>query len=330
MKLSIVLLIVLLSITFAQDFPLTVSDGANVQATFEQPVTRIVCLSSSCQDHLFILGLEPLGIPDYMSPIHMLLHGEDAPESIFILATDLSTFEPDLEEVLALQPDVVIGLVGRHDGIRAPLEDLGVPVLLSRTYTFAEARAEFELVATITDQAEQIEPVVSAATDRLNAYRALSPNDTSLLLVFGSAANQELFVETDKAQTCHTLMLYELVTCPARLEDSPSQFIDAGYGQYSVEGILNLNPEFIFFAGYDTSGDDDPAVLVEASSSPLWAEISAVKNDHLYSISAWEFGGQSGFTLLTRAVDQTMQLLYPEVFPESLTDAQVQEVLANE
>lgn len=321
------IIILVVSLSFAQDFPVTVTDAAGQSITFDAPVERIICLSSSCQDHLFLLGLEPIGISNFMRPIHQLLRGELPGEDITLLNVEVTDYQPDLEQVLALEPDVVIGLHGLQDDVRQPLADAGIPMLLSYADSLEDSVAELRNVAAITGTSSQVEALVTKMEDRLSAYRKLSPNDASVALIFGSSPSADLMIESKEAQTCGTLMLYELATCPATLEGNASPFAQFGYAQYSVEGLLALNPDAIFFAGYNMDGNDDPAVLAAVSQNPLWSEITAVKNDNLHTINAWTFGGQSGLTLLARAIDQSMQLLYPDIFPEALSDAQVQEVL---
>lgn len=329
MKKAILFLLasIIFSLSYAVDMPVTVRDGTGHELSFDAPVERIICLSSSCQDHLFLLGLSPIAITEFMAPIHQLLRGDMPGDDITLVTVDLADYHPDLEQILALEPDVVIGLKGLQDDVRQPLADAGIPMLLSYADSLEDAVAELRNVAAITGTSDQVDGLVSKMEDRLNAYRKLSPNNASVSLIFGSSPTADLMVESKEAQTCGTLMLYELATCPATLEGNASPFAQFGYAQYSVEGLLVLNPDAIFFAGYNMDGDNDPEVLVAVSQDPLWPEITAVKNDNLHSISAWTFSGQSGLTLLTRAIDQTMQLLYPDVFPEALTDAQIQEIL---
>lgn len=93
---------------------------------------------------------------------------------------------------------------------------------------------------------------------------------------------------------------------------------------------MAVNPTAIFFAGYDGLGSDAPEVLAALTSSPLWSELDAVKNDRVYSIDSWTFSGSSGLILLSRAMDESMAMLYPDIFPEPLTDEEVAEILAKQ
>ncbi len=310
------------------NFPLTVTDGSGFEQTFDAPFERIVCLSSSCQDHLYVLGIEPLAISDYMIPVYELLHTVPPPDTVTSLKIDLSNFYPDLEQLFALKPDVVVGSLGLHDDLRSILADAGIPLLLSYPDSLEDAIHELQLIAAVTGHSSHVDVVITGMEDRLKAYSELSPNDKSLLLAFGSPGQQALYVETDMAQTCSTLIAYELAQCPATLPENAGQFASFGYAEFGIEAILNLDPDVIFFAGYDNQGVDDATVLMGVSENPLWPELSAVKNGQIYSVSSWTFGGQSGLTLLSRAIDQTMQLLYPDIVPEPLTDTQIQEILA--
>jgi iron complex transport system substrate-binding protein len=309
-------------------FPVTVSDGAGVEVTFDQPAERVMCLVQACQDHLYALGIAPFAIADYMVSVYETLHGMPPADELPLVTTDMMRM-PDLEQILALQPDVVIGALGLMDAIRTPLEDAGIPVLLSYPNSLEKVYADMEMVGAVTGLPEKAIEAVAAFDARMMAYAALSPNDQDLMLVFGGGGVDALFVETRQAQTCDTLIQFELTGCPFELDENAGQFASFGYAQYTVEAILNLDPDVIFFAGYDAEGVTDPAVLAGVAENPLWEELSAVKNGRVYSVDAWTFSGISGTVLLARAVDAAMPLIYPDIFPDGpLTDEQVQEILA--
>jgi iron complex transport system substrate-binding protein len=308
-------------------FPVTVTDGAGVEVTFDQPVERVMCLVQACQDHLYALGIEPFAIADYMVSVYETLHGVPPDDDLPLVTTDMMRM-PDLEQILALQPDVVIGALGLMDAIRIPLEDAGIPVLLSYANSLEKVYADIDMVGAVTGLSEKAVEAVAAFDARMMAYGALSPNDQDLMLVFAGGGVDALFVETRQAQTCDTLIQFELTGCPFELDENAGQFASFGYAQYTVEAILNLDPDVIFFAGYDAEGVTDPAVLAGVAENPLWEELSAVKNDRVYSVDAWTFSGISGTVLLARAIDTAMPLLYPEVFPAPLTDEQVTAILA--
>lgn len=333
---SLIVLLALVSVVplAAQDssegFPVTVVDESGQEVTFTEPVDSIVCLTAGCQDHLHVLDMEPVGVADYSAIVWERVSGVPLPENVAIITVDLASYQPDLEQILALQPDVVMGGLGLHDGIRQPLNDAGIPVLLSYPSSLEEGVADLQMTAAITGQADQADEAVAALEARLRAYQMTVPDVASVMLVFSATGSEALFVETSSAQTCATLIAYQLADCPFSLDETAGQFAGFGYGTFTVEAILDADPDAIFFAGYDNQGVTDPALLSGISENPLWPELSAVQNERVYSIDAWTFSGQSGITLLGLAVDTTMTLLYPDTFPEPLTDTQVQAILAEQ
>lgn len=312
----------------AEGFPVNVVDESGQEVTFTEPVDSIVCLTAGCQDHLHVLGMEPVGVADYSAIVWERVSDVPLPENVAIITMDLASYQPDLEQIFALQPDVVVGGLGLHDGIRQPLNDVGIPVLLSYPSSLEEGNADLQMTAAVTGQADQADEAVAALETRLRAYQTTVPEVSSVMLVFSNTGSEALFVETSSAQTWTTLIAYQLADCPFSLEENTRQNVAFGYGTFTVGAILNADPDAIFFAGYDNQGVTDPAVLSGISENPLLPELSTVQNERVYSIDAWKFSGQSGLTLRGKAIDVTAALLYPDTFPEPLTDTQVQEILA--
>jgi iron complex transport system substrate-binding protein len=309
-------------------FPVTITDGSGAQYTFDAPVERIVCLSAGCQDNLFTLGLTPMAIASPMVTVHELLYGA-APSEAVTLINLSGISEPDIEQIAGLQPDVVIGSIGLHDGVRVALESTGeTPVLLEYPRTPDETFASLRMTAAITETTDEAEVTIQLFEDRMNAYGALAAGDASVALVFGQGSPEATFVEAADAQNCLTFSTYRLATCPFELPENAGMFASFGYGQFSFEGMLELNPDVLLFAGYDNLGVTDPAILEAFNANPLWNALDAVQNERVYSVDSWVFSGQGGLTLLRRAVDTAMPVIYPDIFPAPLTDEQVQEILA--
>ncbi|NDJ87048.1 MAG: ABC transporter substrate-binding protein [Chloroflexi bacterium] len=313
-----------LSTGSAQDgpeFPLTIEDETGAALTFEEPVEDILCLSIACLDHLYVLGLEPVGMTDLLT-IPYEQHFGELNEDIVVIEGGM---QPDLEQIAALDPDVVIGQVGFFEPLREPLQSIA-PLYLILPRTVDNTAEQLRTIATITGDPDAAEPVIAAFSDRYAAYEALAPDDTkSILIVFGAAEDDTMFVEADNGQTC---MLFEdLATCPFELPENAGPFGAFGYEYFSFEAILEVDPDVIFFSGYDTDRTQNDEVIQAMQENPLWMALSAVENDAVYSIVPWVWRGGHGFHFMTMTLDEAMPLLYPDVFPEPLTEEEIQAAL---
>ncbi len=87
----------------------------------EARTRRIVSLAPSVTESLFALGFgeEVVGVTDY----------DLYPKDVVALPKVGGYYDPSLEKILSLEPDLVIGIKTFHSGLLDRLEDLGIQVL---------------------------------------------------------------------------------------------------------------------------------------------------------------------------------------------------------
>jgi iron complex transport system substrate-binding protein len=312
-----------LSIGLAQDdssFPVTVVDESGAEYTFEQPVERIVCLSAACIDDLYTIGLEPIAIADWIIEFYRELYGE-VPEDLPIVASG-GGYSPDVEQIIALEPDVVMGLLGAHDAVRDPLEATGtIAFLLAAPNNADETIEALRLTAAITGQQLEAEDAITAFNQRVAAYQEAVPGDASVMLVNSFVGNEVVYVETPAAQNCAMFEAYGLASCPFELPQSAGAFATFGFAEITFEAILEVDPEFIFFIGYNDLGQQAPEVVAALEENPLWSALSAVQDERFYSAIPILYNGTNGLSLLGLTLDDAMQKLYPDELDSEVMSA---------
>jgi iron complex transport system substrate-binding protein len=92
---------------------------------------RIVCLTASLTEIIYALGLADrlAGVTDTC----------DYPQSVETKPNVGCWFEPDVDKLLALEPDLVLGSAAAHDRLRPELESKGIQVMLSDPSTVEKA-----------------------------------------------------------------------------------------------------------------------------------------------------------------------------------------------
>ncbi len=87
----------------------------------ESSARRIVSLAPSVTESLFAIGVgsDVVGVTDY----------DLFPEEVTGLPKVGGFYDPSLEKILALEPDLVVGVSTFHSELLARLESLGIPVL---------------------------------------------------------------------------------------------------------------------------------------------------------------------------------------------------------
>ena len=321
MKFRIIALLLITSLalvsvlpTAAQDEPLSIVDGTGNTLTFDAPPERIVCLYTRCAELLAALEVEPVGMtvsgetfvsdPDYFAQ----------PNEIALIDWD-GDF-PNMEQIAALEPDLVLGWQELH----APLEGIA-PVynVADAQDSWQESHEEILAFAKLLGREDVAEANIAAALERLEAYKSLSPADVSVMDMF--FYENSGYYRDGNSGTCN--LLKEVAVCDwADPEESASWSV-----QVNDEGLLQLDPDVIVVSPFGFEGLTEAEMLETLSERPLWAELKAIQNGQVYFEPEGINLDGMGTVGMVKMLDTFMPLLYPEVFPEPLTDEQVQEIV---
>lgn len=132
----------LLGTALAAGFPVTVVDDLQREVTINAAPQRIIAMVPSHTETVCAL-----------SACHLLVgvdNWSNWPESVAELPHLGDAFAPDLEALVALQPDLV--LVDEYSGLHEPLEALGVTVYAGTPQTFDETLEFFAQLGVMLDR----------------------------------------------------------------------------------------------------------------------------------------------------------------------------------
>ncbi|NOK63894.1 MAG: hypothetical protein GFH27_549391n21 [Chloroflexi bacterium AL-W] len=284
---------------------LTFTDRSGASITLDQPAERIVCLSIACIDYLAELELTAVGIrSDFTEPYEAYFG--TLPDDVTVLGGTAP--EPDIEGIAALEPDLVIGVANFHEGLREALNTIA-PLYLQYPLTYQEAIDELTVVGRMTDREEQANAAADTFMQKLDEYRTVASGDPSVMILF-ALSDTNYFVSTDQEQSC--TLFAELADCPWGMPEQGGMMSVYGYAQYSLEQIVDNDPEHIFFAGFTGESDSSTALLTQFEQNPLWGSLSAVQNEQVYPVDVWLWTGERGTRMLGIMLDEAMPIVYPD------------------
>lgn len=282
-----------------------IADATGTEVKLSQTPDRIVCLHLSCIDILAELEREPAGMYGVLvefakSPVYF---GEQANN----LGKIRGRGEPNLEHLLALEPDVIVG----HENQFAPQQretlEAIAPVFLVGVENYQEAIANLKAIGTMLGEEEKAEAAAQRFLNKLAAYKAKSPQDRKIVVMRGTPST--FHVATDRSLVGATLS--ELTPYPWPLGDRAPTAIN--WANYSLEQILDVDPDVIFVV----TNSRAPDFIAELKKNRFWQELKAVKSDRVYPIEESLVGGMTtGTRSLTQLLDVTMPKVYPNVFSE--------------
>ena len=226
---------------------------------------RIISLTPSLTEILFALKLNDrvVGITDSC----------DYPSEVKNRPNVGCWFDPDLQKLLALKPDFVLGLQTAHLELKPELESKGIPLLLVNPTTVDEAIDDMErigeilglqntaldLVAHLRSRLTKVDAAVGAIDpeDRLSACRILDLED-GLLHVAGPLSFQ-----------------YDIITRAGGGNVTGS--IEEAYPKINFAQLLEWDPQVIFNCGFDIKNTPGFANI------PEWQSLQAVQSGRVFT-----------------------------------------------
>ena len=283
----------------------SLTDSTGERLTFATRPVRVACLTEICPDIMAELGLEPVAVNDPLSSDPRFF-GSRA-DGFRVIGG--SFFEPSLEDIAAAQPDLVIGLGGVHDGLREALRPIA-PLYIVDPLTYEDSISYLKEIGAAMGRAAEAEGAAQRFLDKLADYRERSPRDRTALVMYGSDVN--FGIDTEGALTGG--LLAEVTSYPWP-KPAPDQGGHASGGmQFSLEGVLSVDPDVIFVQTIAFPGFEPPPLAEQLAANPLWGELAAVKNDEIHEVSFGLWSTGRGTRSLGLVLDEAMPLLYPDVF----------------
>ena len=283
----------------------SLTDSTGERLTFETRPVRVACLTEICPDILAELGLEPVAVNDPLSSDPRFF-GSRADEFQVIGG---SFFEPSLEDIAAVEPDLVIGLGGVHDGLREALQPIA-PLYIVNPLTYEDSISYLKEIGSAMGRSAEAEEAEQRFLSKLEDYKARSPKDRTALVMYGSDVN--FGIDTEGALTGG--LLAEVTDYPWPNPPLDQGGHASGGMQFSLEGVLNVDPDVIFVQTIAFPGFEPPPLAEQLAENPLWSELKAVQNGEVHEVSFGLWSTGRGTRSLGLVLDEAMPLIYPNVF----------------
>lgn len=199
---------------------------------------------------------------------------------------------PNLEQIVALEPDLVIGAAGFHDQVLQRLEELNIDTLLTEVDSW---RSLNHLTQTL---AAAIEADPNPLLDRYATFLSDLPQSQKLTLVLIS--QQPILAPNKTSWAGDLLQQFHAKNLTA---DFQGQSPFGGYITLSPEKILETNPEIVILV--DT-GDD---ILKQFQAQSFWNQLQAVKDDRVYVFDYYGLVNPGSIDKIEQACNQLREAL---------------------
>ena len=283
-------------ITPLAEFPVQFVRSDDVEVSIEQPVQRIVSLSPGATESLYAMGAGP--------QIVAVDNNADYPAEAQAFEPKVDAFQPNVEAIAALNPDLVI-VASNVDGIVEALDRLGIPVLYTDLDTdmkgIEEVQGQIALLGRLTGRVEPAQQIIQDMQTRVKAVE-------DKLVGLSNTRGPSVYHELDSsfysvAEDTFIGNLYRTLKARNIAGDGGG----VAYPQLTQEAIIAANPDIIVLA------DEEFGVTIESvRARPGWNVIAAVENERIYGIDP-DIISRPGPRIVD-ALEQLARNFYPETF----------------
>lgn len=242
-------------------------DMAGREIKLDAPAQKVVALTASDCEILFALGAGNtlVGRGEYCN----------YPPEVLEVDAIQSGNETNIEQVIALQPDVVImaTMAQTTEQIKA-LEDAGIAVVVSDAQSIEGVYTAIELIGAIVGKTEEAAGLVQQMKDGFEQVRQSVPADAEEKTVYFEVSPLEYGLWTAGAGT-----FMDEIAAMLKLENI---FADVdGWAEVSEEQVLERNPDYIITTTmYFGEG---PLPVDEVKGRTGWQTVTAVQQNQVFN-----------------------------------------------
>lgn len=302
------LVCVLLSACLARSTEVISQDRVATNCRTIQHALGETCVPLQPQ-RLIVLGVPTLGdaLALGVLPIASIVYFDDPPPYLVNFLSSVQILgreeQPNLEKILALQPDLIIGMRYATEAIYDRLTQIA-PTVVDDWEGYPSWRDHFNFVATVLNKTEAAQQVWANYQQRIAALQtALGDRLPDLEISFVHICCGT--IDIDLSNSFNGSILTDVGFRRPEAQAAP---IAGGITSLSTERLMDIESDVLFIA---TDGESSVQKMAELQRNPLWQSLRAVQQDRVYPVNYPTWRG--GNPLAAHAVlDDLFRYLTPE------------------
>lgn len=274
----------------ASTFPITVEDAVGNTVTIDAEPERIISLAPSHTETLYALGLggRVVGVTEYCN------YPPEATEKPMVGGFS----NIDLEQVVGLEPDLVLA-TSMHVAETVPaLQEHGVTVFVADPQTVLEVLETTRTIGQITGQDEAAKVLIARMQERIDAVQE----------TIGDAPRPKVFWEL--GPELYTAgpgsFLNDLILVAGG--ENVAADADSPWPQLSMEAIVLKDPDVVVLADHNYG---ETAEMVK--ERPGWEDIAAVREGRIIEITNDDIVSRPG-PRIVEGLEFLAQAFHPDLF----------------
>ena len=272
--------------------PGTYTDDMGRAVAIDQVPQRLVSHVPGITETLFALGLgeKVVGVSDYC----------DYPEAAGLKPSVGDYFNPSIENIVALDPDLVL-TDGHSENIKG-LESLGITFFVIDPQGIDGILGDIELLGKITGTEKRAEELIKDMQDSISQVIALM-EDAPKVKVFYIIDATDLTLPWTVGPGSFA---DALITMAGGENAAKAQ---GAWVQFSLEEVISSDPEIIILPAKHGTAFTSPETL---KAHPAWRGITAVRQDRIYTIDG-DLVDRPG-PRIVQGLKEMAKIIHPELF----------------
>jgi len=274
--------------------PGTYTDDTGRTVAFDQVPRRLVSFGPSITEILFALGLEEsvVGVSSYC----------DYPEAAKSKAKVGDAFNPSLEKIVELEPDLVLTV--KQEQLQSELEALGIRFLVLDPKDIDGILADIGLMGEITDTRSKAEALIGDMQSSISQV-TLRAEDAPKVRVFYIVDATDPTLPWTAGSGSFIDALITLAGGENIAGSAPGAWVS-----FSLEQIVSAEPEVIIVqtmtGGLPTISEE------ELEAGPVWGKMTAVAQSKIYLVDG-DLVSRPG-PRIVQGLEAIARAIHPELF----------------
>lgn len=256
---------------------ITVQDAVGTVELPKKP-ERIIAMEFGFTDILVTLGVQPVGVADDNSPD---LFMDSVKSQLKTYKSVGSRYEPNIELISSLKPDLIIVDVNKHKNAIPQLKGIA-PVLVLDDFQ-ADYNQMLKNVAIIAKAVGKEEEGKKRLAEHQTKVESLKKKlgSTNLRVLPAVVNPKGFYAHSDHAYSGSFL---------AMLGYADPIKNTAAYPQITLEQLVEANPQVLFLLPTEKE-----TIIKQWETNPLWQKIDAVANKKVFTVERRDWSLSRGF-----------------------------------
>lgn len=270
--------------------PRTFVDDTGRKIYLAKTPKRVVSLAPSITEILFAIGAgdSVVGVTEFC---------DYPPEAL--TKTQVGDSRPNLEAILALEPDLVLAMEVIRDDVLKTLQQLKIPLFILEAKSLEHVYAHIKTLGRMLDRVQEANALAHSMRQDIQAIgdRTSSLPKPRVLYVLYS----QPFITVGPGSFIHQLLEFAG-------GDNIAKDVGQAYPRLSMEVVMQKDPEILLFPSMGGKGSPES----DRDQWTRWDTMTAVKNDRLHFVP-WALISRPG-PRLVQGLAALAKVIHPEKF----------------